>query len=494
MIRTKKLLAIAAAGALVFAACGSDDDSGDDASTPAATDAPDTTDASESTDATESTEASESTDATESTDAPDTTDAPDSTEAGEASGAVFVVDADACDDPDAATAPIEGSLKIGTSLPLSGGPAVLFAPLALGQQAFIDYYNAENGGIDGQPIELVIKDDQYQADLTKTNVDELIFDDEVDMLSGIVGTPNNLAVRDDTNAQCIPQLAASTGAPEWGDIENYPFTSGLLVPYEIEVRVFGDYIVEQFGEGATVGLIYVNTEFGQAYVALMEAYAEENGIEIVAQETIDGADSGAPSGQMTNLVQADPDAILAIPLGAQCIAFMLELGNAQAANPDFDPAVYQTATCSDSIIFQNAQNGGADGVFTSLNIKDPNNPVYADDEGLQTYLDAMATYAPDANALSTIAIAGWSSMEVAVEAARQAFEAGDLNRVGIMNAARNVDLAPILQLDGLRAIMNAEDAYTAEGTQLVQWSDENGFLVPVGEVSDFEGSLGVFTP
>ena len=93
MIRTKKLLAIAAAGALVFAACGSDDDSGDDASTPAATDAPDTTDASESTDATESTDASESTDATESTDAPDTTDAPDSTEAGEASGAVFVVDA-----------------------------------------------------------------------------------------------------------------------------------------------------------------------------------------------------------------------------------------------------------------------------------------------------------------------------------------------------------------------------------------------------------------
>ena len=43
---------------------------------------------------------------------------------------------------------------------------------------------------------------------------------------------------------------------------------------------------------------------------------------------------------MTNLVQADPDAILAIPLGGQCIAFMHELGNAQAANPDFDPSLY----------------------------------------------------------------------------------------------------------------------------------------------------------
>ena len=106
----------------------------------------------------------------------------------------------------------------------------------------------------------------------------------------------------------------------------------------------------------------------------------------------------------------------------------------------------------------------------------------------------MATYAPDANALSTIAIAGYLSMEAAVEAATQAAEAGDLSRVGIMNAARNVDYQPMLILDGLRAIMNAEDGYTAEGTQLVQWSDADAYLVPVGDVSNYEGSLGVYTP
>jgi hypothetical protein len=171
---------------------------------------------------------------------------------------------------------------------------------------------------------------------------------------------------------------------------------------------------------------------------------------------------------------------------------MQELGNAKAANAGFDPVVYQTATCSDSLFFNAASNGGADGVFTTLNIKDPNNPVYADDEGLQTYLDAMATYAPDANALSTIAIAGWLSMEVAVQAAVDAAAAGDLSRVGIMNAARNVDYAPTLTLDGLNSIMNAEDGYTSEGTQLVQWSDADKFLVPVGDVSNYEGSLGIY--
>ena len=85
-------------------------------------------------------------------------------------------------------------------------------------------------------------------------------------------------------------------------------------------------------------------------------------------------------------------------------------------------------------------------------------------------------------------------MEAAVEAASQAAEAGDLSRVGIMNAARNVDYHATLVLDGVRAIMNAEDAYTSEGTQLVQWSDADGYLVAVGDVDNFEGSLGVYTP
>ncbi len=77
---------------------------------------------------------------------------------------------------------------------------------------------------------------------------------------------------------------------------------------------------------------------------------------------------------MTNLVAAAPDAILAVPLGAQCIAFMTELGNAKAANADFAPDVYQTATCANKVFFGAVANGGSTGVFTSSNLKDVNNP------------------------------------------------------------------------------------------------------------------------
>ena len=162
---------------------------------------------------------------------------------------------------------------------------MLFAPFADGQQAYIDYYNAENGGVNGQELELIVKDDQYTADLTVANIDELVFDEEVDIIAGVIGSPNNLAIQEDLNAQCIPQLTASTGAPNWGDVENNPWTTGLLVPYAIESQLWAK---QAAADGATTaGLFYVNNEFGQAYAEAFEAAAEENGIEVVVSETIE---------------------------------------------------------------------------------------------------------------------------------------------------------------------------------------------------------------
>ena len=480
MVRTKKLLAFAAVGALALAACGSDGDSSSSTEAPSATDAPDSTEAPSATDAPDSTDAPESTDATETTDA--------------ASGAVYVVDTEACDDPGAATAQIE-ALKIGTSLPLSGAPAAVFAPLAAGQQAYVDYFNAEFGGIEGTPVELVVKDDEYAADKTKVNVDELVFDDQVTMLAGVVGTPNNIAVQPDLNAQCIPQLWSATGAPAFGNIDEYPWTTGLLVPYAIESQLWADHVADEIGEGSTVALFYVNTEFGLAYVDAFTKLADEKGFDVVAEETIDVSDSGAPSGQMTNLVQANPDAILAVPSGTQCSAFMTELGNAKAANPDFNPQVYMTATCANPLFFDVlVSNGGSDGVYTSSNAKFVLSPEYADDEAVQTFLGAMAAYAPDTNAGDQSALAGWLSMELAIYVAQQALDAGDYSRAGIVNAARNIDYTPALLVPGFTTSMDAEDAFLAEGTQLVQWSADSKSFVTAGDVKDYNGTLGTYTP
>ncbi|MEP2372770.1 MAG: ABC transporter substrate-binding protein [Ilumatobacter sp.] len=503
MVRSKKLVAVAATGALVLAACGGSSDGGDTGDDPVVTDAvegdePETTEATETTEAMEegdepaTTEGDEpeTTEAMEEGDEPETTEATDEGDEPAASGAAFAVDTSLCEDPDAATAVIEDTIKIGTSIPLSGGPAVLFAPFGDGQQAYVDYYNAEFGGVNGQQLELVVKDDQYTADLTVANVDELVFDDEVDLISGVIGSPNNLAVQEDLNAQCIPQLNAATGAPNWGDVGELPWTTGLLVPYAVESQLWAE---KAAADGATTaGIFYVNNEFGQAYLEAFTEAAEANGIEIVASETIEAADSGAPSGQVTNLAAANPDTILAVPLGAQCIAFMTEIGNVKAANPDFAASIYQTATCANPIFFGAVTNGGADGVFTSNNLKDVNDPAVAEgDEGAAAYLAAFAATGSAADP-GGIAAAGWESMEVAVKAIQEAADAGNLSREGIINAARNVNYSSPLLLDGLTYVMNAEDGYLAEGTQLRVWSDADAGFLTEGDPVDFNGTIGVF--
>ena len=91
-------------------------------------------------------------------------------------------------------------------------------------KAYFDYANAELNGVNGKKLKLVVKDDAYEPERTSKNVDELITKDGVFAFSGVLGTPNNLAVWDKLNEQCIPHLFPSTGAPDWGDVVNHPWT------------------------------------------------------------------------------------------------------------------------------------------------------------------------------------------------------------------------------------------------------------------------------
>ncbi|HUF99168.1 MAG TPA: ABC transporter substrate-binding protein [Ilumatobacter sp.] len=493
----KKIAAIALVGALALAACGDDDETtsttaGDGTTATTEADATDTTEG-EATDTTEGDTTATTADTTEG-DATDTTegDATDTTEAPDDGGDVFAVDTSSCDDPDMASAEITDPLKIGISYPQSGGPAVLFAAAGEGVKAYIDYFNETTGGINGQPVELIAKDDQYMADLTKQNVDVLVYDEEVDVLSGIIGSANNSAVQADLNALCIPQLWALTGSAAWGNIEQYPWTTGALVPYSIEVETFLTYAAEQFPDGGRLGLFYVNNEFGQEYKIAVDARAAEFGFEVVAEETIDFADSGAPTAQVSNLVAADLDAVIAVPLGAQCIGFMTEIGNARAANTDFDPLIYQTGTCASTIFFGAVSNGGSDGVLTGTMFKDVANvELQTSDPGIAEYLTAFAASGSTADP-STLAAAGWVTAEVTLHTLEQAAASGTLSRESIINAARNIDFVPSLLRDGLGFHMNASDGYAAEGAQLITWDAANTVFVDVGEPQNFDGLLGVY--
>ena len=465
MKRTKVFAAVIAAGALLIAACSDD-------KTTQSTTAPSTgeTTAVETTVATGETTVETVVDTTPATDPP-------------AEG--WMVDTEACVDPDAANAPIEGTIKIGSAMPLSGGAAAAaFAPVKDGYEAYIDYAN-ENGLLGDISIEIAIEDDQFNAELTPGAVSKLI-DTGVHIFSGIIGTANNAAVRGTLNDNCIPQLANLTGSPAWGDVAGYPWTTGQLAPYTVESRIYAAQIAEQFPDGATVSLYHVNNEFGQVYVDAFTEIADEFGITIVSEETIEATDSAPPVAQITNIAGEAPDVIVAVPLGAQCITFLTEVANAKAANAGWTPAIFITNTCASSLIL-GASGPAASGLYTSSNLIDVVDPANAEIPEVAEYL-AVMTAAGKAEVAAT-AVAGWTTAETTIAILIQAAASPEgLTQASIINAARNFTYEPSLGLDGVVFKMNGEeDAFLAESLVVRQYDAATATFTDIGElITEFE--------
>ena len=303
----------------------------------------------------------------------------DTTAATEPAAKGWTVDTSTCADPARAEQPIEGTVKIGSAMPLSGGPAAAFGPVKDGFQLYLNYAS-EKGLLPGYTLSADIRDDQYDATQTPGVVAGLI-DDGVDMFSGIIGSPNNLAVRDTLNEECIPQLLALTGSPAWGQVADYPWTTGALVPYDIEASIYATKLNE-LKPGAKVALFYVNNEFGKAYVDEFKKKATEFGFQIVDEQTIEAGDNNPPTTQVGSIAGKQPDAIMAIPLGLQCPAFLTELANAKAQNAAWAPLVFITNTCASKLFFGLA-GPAAEGVYTSNNLVDSNDPKNASNPGHQ---------------------------------------------------------------------------------------------------------------
>ena len=439
--RRIRFASVFAAGALLFAACSDSNDS--DSTT------------------------TEPTDTTQAQDGP------------------WTVNTDDCADPAAATAAIEGELKIGTVVPLSGGTAALaFAPVAEGMKAYVDYAN-ENNLVPGVTLSLEIGDDQYNKDLTPTAVNNLL-DNGVQMFAGIVGTDGNYSVRDTLNEECVPQIQSLSGSPAFKDAENYPWTTGQLAPYDVETKVYAKQIQELYPEGAKVGLFYVNTEFGLAYKDTLEEIAADYGIEIVSEQTTEPTETAPPTAQLNAFADAGAEVIIAVPLGSSCPAFMREVANVKAAKAGWDPKVFITNTCASPIILGVAGEA-ANGLYTSNFLQDIGDPAKASIPNIKTYLDYMA--ARGKSDIATTAAAGWTTMEVAVEiiAQAQASDAG-LTRASIIEAARSVDFTPMLARDGVVLKTNGlADQATAESLTVIQYNAAAKTFADIGElISDFE--------
>ena len=399
----------------------------------------------------------------------------------------WTIDTSKCPDPARAERPITGTVKIGSVMPLSGGPSAAFGAVKDGFELYINMAS-KKGLLPGYEIIADIRDDQYDATQTSGVVDRSI-NDGVDIFSGIVGSPDNLAVREKLNHECIPQLEALTGSPAWGQIADFAWTTGALVPYDIEASIYATKLKEM-KPGAKVGLYSVNSDLGKAYVDAFKKQADLLGLQVVDEQTIEPNVYDQPVTQVADMAGKAPDAIIAVPLGLQCPAFLTELASAKAQNAAWVPLVFITNTCASKLFFGLA-GPAADGVYTSNNLVDSNDPKNAANPGVKAFIDAYSAAGLDGD--PGVTEAGWSVGETTVAILNAALKTGTLSRKSIIEAARNLTFTPSLarlstNSQGVQYKMKgAEDPFAFQTLQVLQWSSASQTFTEVGDpITNFE--------
>jgi branched-chain amino acid transport system substrate-binding protein len=176
----------------------------------------------------------------------------------------------------------ETAIKLGNTAPYSG-PASAYGTIARAEAAYFQMLN-DQGGINGRRVEFLTLDDAYSPAKTVEQTRKLVEQDEVLAMFSSVGTAPNISVQKYLNARRVPQIFVSSGATRWNDPEHFPWTVGFNPTYELEGRLYAEYIL-QTRPNAKIAVIAPNEDAGKDYVRGFKAGLGEHIDQLVSETT-----------------------------------------------------------------------------------------------------------------------------------------------------------------------------------------------------------------
>lgn len=207
---------------------------------------------------------------------------------------------------EAGGAPSGEPIKIGTLTSLTGPFTPWGVQVRDGMQLAVDEIN-EDGGVDGRPLELVVSDDQSNADEGATAMERLIEDDVV-AVGGIISSDVGLATATIAEALATPLFLVKAGS-EAILTQDSRYTFRTCLPSA--PMVAGPIAQYAEAEGLTrVGAIIADYAWGQAIRgALEDAFAELEGVEL--QIEVAPVPEQDFTTYLRSLEEFDPDLIVA---------------------------------------------------------------------------------------------------------------------------------------------------------------------------------------
>ncbi len=368
--------------------------------------------------------------------------------------------------PAARAATVVGVTKteilIGHTIPYSG-PASAYGVIGKGHAAFFKRLN-DQGGIAGRKINFVSLDDGYSPPKTVEMVRRLVEQDQVAFLFNTLGTPNNSAIHKYVNQKKVPHLFLSTGADKWGDPKNFPWTIGWQPSYRTEAQIYAKYIRKN-APSAKVAVLYQNDDFGKDYlIGLKDAFGAGYGKSVVKELSYEVTDATIDS-QAVTMQGSGADVVVtaATPkFAAQMIRKIYDMG--------WKPMHFMT-NVSNSVgaVITPAGPEKAVGMMSSAYLKDPTDPSWANDAGMNDWRAFMKQYIPDGDLTDGGYVFSYGVCNTLVQVLKQCGD--DFSRENVMKQAtslKNLEIPTLLP--GITVSTSADNYHPIRQMQLTKWS------------------------
>ena len=352
-------------------------------------------------------------------------------------------------------------IKLGQTQPYSG-PASAYGAVGRAELAYFQMIN-EQGGINGRKINLISLDDGYAPAKTVEMTRRLVEQDEVSAIFASLGTAPNAAIVKYLQQKGVPNLFISSGASRWGNHVELPLCMAGPPSYRVEGAIYAKYILEHKPD-AKVALLWQNDDLGRDYLAGMKdglgAQFDKMVVSSVSYEVTDPTIDS----QAVTMKASGADVLLSAvtpKFAAQIIRKIYDI--------DWHPLHFLVnVAISVSAVIKPAGAEKAVGMLSAAYFKDPNDPTWTNDPGLNIYRGFMAKYLPTSEAGDAAYLTGFGWAAMMTQVLKQC--GNDLSRENMMRQANAIhDLEVPVWLPGIKINTSPTQHNPMTQLQLQRW-------------------------
>src|SRR6267154_1170906 len=362
-------------------------------------------------------------------------------------------------------------IRIGNLMPYTG-PLAEFAAIGKAEAAYFDMIN-ERGGINGRKVRFISYDDNSDPTVALDLTRGLVERENVLLMFGSFGTPENLAVRGFLNERKIPQLFVASGNEELSNPEAFPWTMGWQPSFRAEGRIYANYI-QAFYPQRKIVVLWQNDQFGRDLFKGIQQGLGDLTRMIIVDVAFDIGDEFV-DGHVSILKRSDAEIFVfaGVPTTASRVIQL-------AADFHWHPVfLLNDANASIGTALSPAGVENSAGVIAAAFLKDPSDPVWKDDPAMKDWLSFMDKYYPKGDKASSAALYGYAAAETLVQVLKQCGD--DVSRENVMRqAAALTDYQSSVLLPGIKVNTSPENFRPIRQMRLVQFDGRT--WQPIGDV------------